>query len=307
MNLDGLMGIKKYQSQAFLEDGKRVPTSAILASGNVITQVKTEEKEGYTSIQLGFGVDKKANKAKLGNGKKAGLEKAPRFFRELRLADTGELKAGTEVPVAEVLTAGDIIDVIGQSKGKGFAGVVKRHHFRGGPRTHGQSDRERAPGSIGQTTTPGRVYKGKRMAGRMGDERVTVKNLQVLEVREDGTILISGLIPGSVNSLVMIKKVGENKKFVPLYKEVKEEEVAEEVKVPEAEAPEAPVETAPEEVVQPAEEVVEAPVDTVPEEAKTEDVIEETIEASGEVAPEVETVEETKEEVKEEGEENAGN
>lgn len=242
MNLYGLMGIKKYQSQAFLEDGKRVPLSAILASGNVITQVKTDDKEGYNSVQIGFGIDKKANKAKLGNGKKAGLEKAPRFFRELRLSDTGEFKAGVEIQVAEVFKAGDIIDVVGQSKGKGFAGVVKRHHFKGGPRTHGQSDRERAPGSIGQTTTPGRVYKGKRMAGRMGDERVTVKNLEVLDVKEDGTILVNGLVPGSVNSLVMIKKVGENKKFVPLYKEVKEEEVKEEVQAQPETVEEAPVE-----------------------------------------------------------------
>jgi large subunit ribosomal protein L3 len=224
MNIDGLMGIKKYQGQAFLEDGKRVPLTAILASGNVVTQVKTAGKEGYDSIQLGFGKNKKANKTKLGNGKKAGLEYSPVLFREIRM-EAGELKAGTEIKTEEVFKAGDIIDVIGTSKGKGFAGVVKRHHFKGGPRTHGQSDRERAPGSIGQTTTPGRVYKGKRMAGRMGHEQVTVKNLLVLDIKEDGTILIKGLVPGSVNSMVMIKKVKESKKFVPLYKEVIEEPV----------------------------------------------------------------------------------
>lgn len=130
-------------------------------------------------------------------------------------------KARDLLKASEVLKPGDIVDVIGVSKGKGFAGVVKRHHFKGGPRTHGQSDRERAPGSIGQTTTPGRVYKGKRMAGRMGHERVTIKNLRVVDV-SDNFLLIKGLVPGPKNSLVMVKKVGEDKKFVPLYKEESE-------------------------------------------------------------------------------------
>jgi large subunit ribosomal protein L3 len=277
MNLDGLLGIKKYQGQAFLEDGKRVPFSAVLASGNIITQVKTTEKEGYNSLQLGFGTKKKATKSQIGNGKKAGLEKSPRFFREIRVDDLGEVKAGTEVKIEEVFTPGDIIDVIGTSKGKGFAGVVKRHHFKGGPRTHGQSDRERAPGSIGQTTTPGRVYKGKRMAGRMGHERVTVKNLQILEIKEDGTILVKGLIPGAVNSLVLIKKVGENKKFVPLYKEVVEEpvkeEAQEEVKTEVSEPASEPTEEAKEEANV---ELETAPDKEVKEdEIKTEEVKEE--------------------------------
>lgn len=127
------------------------------------------------------------------------------------------LEDGTRIPVtrvrmvgkaAEDLEPGDIVDVIGVSKGKGFAGVVKRHHFKGGPRTHGQSDRERAPGSIGQTTTPGRVYKGKRMAGRMGQNRVTIKNLRVVSV--DGELLtVKGLVPGAAKSKVAIRKVRE--------------------------------------------------------------------------------------------------
>lgn len=127
-------------------------------------------------------------------------------------------KAGETLKASEVFKPGDIVDVIGVSKGKGFAGVVKRHHFKGGPRTHGQSDRERAPGSIGQTTTPGRVYKGKRMAGRMGHERVTIKNLKIVDVSDD-LLLIKGLVPGPKNSLIMVKKVAEDKKFVALYKE----------------------------------------------------------------------------------------
>lgn len=125
------------------------------------------------------------------------------------------LTDGTRIPVTEVkasvgalLKPGDIVDVVGISKGKGFAGVVKRHHFRGGPRTHGQSDRERAPGSIGQTTTPGRVYRGKRMAGRMGHSRVTIKNLSVVAVN-GAVVILKGLVPGPTNSRVVIRKIGE--------------------------------------------------------------------------------------------------
>lgn len=137
------------------------------------------------------------------------------------------LEDGTRIPVTKiqikglvsnVLKPGDVVDVRGVSKGKGFAGVVKRHHFKGGPRTHGQSDRERAPGSIGQTTTPGRVYRGKRMAGRMGQEKVTVKNLRIVDIRDD-LIFLKGLVPGARNSVVSIKKKGEDKKFIPLYQE----------------------------------------------------------------------------------------
>jgi Ribosomal protein L3 len=134
---------------------------------------------------------------------------------------------GSEIQVAEIFATGDMVDVTGVSKGKGWAGGVKRWGFHGGPRTHGQSDRERAPGSIGQTTTPGRVYRGKKMAGRMGSDTVTVKNLEIIEITNDGVLLIKGLVPGRLNGLLMIKKVGENKKFVPLYKEVVEEEVVE--------------------------------------------------------------------------------
>lgn len=134
------------------------------------------------------------------------------------------LEDGTRIPVTVVgvdgnienLKPGDVVQVRGISKGKGFAGVVKRHHFRGGPRTHGQSDRERAPGSIGQTTTPGRVYKGKRMAGRMGHKHVTIKNLRVVSVAHE-TVTVKGLVPGARKSQVMIRKMGEDTKFVPLF------------------------------------------------------------------------------------------
>lgn len=119
-----------------------------------------------------------------------------------------EFKVGDEIKASDFLNPGDIIEVTGVSKGKGFAGVVKRHHFKGGPRTHGQSDRERAPGSVGQTTTPGRVYKGKRMAGRMGGEQTTIKNLHIISISpESGQIEISGQVPGKPGSLLSIKKI----------------------------------------------------------------------------------------------------
>lgn len=150
-------------------------------------------------------------------GKK--INQSQRFLSDGTRIPVTEIQVSGEMPKApDVLKPGDIIDVIGVSKGKGFAGVVKRHHFKGGPRTHGQSDRERAPGSIGQTTTPGRVYKGKRMAGRMGHGRVTIKNLKIVDV-SDTALFIKGLIPGPKNSLVMVKKVSEDEKFVPLHKE----------------------------------------------------------------------------------------
>ena len=227
MQLLSLIGKKTYQKHGFLQNGTRVPLTGVVVSGNFVTQIKTADKEGYNSLQLGIGTNKKAKKRIVNHGKKAGLENTPRFFREVRVDDIEGARAGAEINVSDVFKAGDMVDVTGVSKGKGWAGVVKRYGFHGGPRTHGQSDRERAPGSIGQTTTPGRVYKGKKMAGRMGQDTVTVKNLEVIEVTSDGVLLIKGLVPGSVNSVVVVKKIGENKKFVPLYKEVKEEKVEE--------------------------------------------------------------------------------
>jgi hypothetical protein len=134
---------------------------------------------------------------------------------------------GSTLKVEEVFEVGDIVQVTGTSKGKGFAGVMKRHNFRGGPRTHGQSDRERAPGSIGQTTTPGRVYRGKRMAGHMGVEQVTIKNIMVVSVdASTQTLLVDGLVPGSRNGMLIIKKTGTDKKYVPLQKTAAEQKIA---------------------------------------------------------------------------------
>lgn len=226
MNLQTILGKKMEQSQKFLEDGTRIPVTRLWVKGNVVVSVKTMDKDKYSSIQLGFGSKKKSNKASMGHIKGASLKQAPQFLKEVRIDADETLIPGLVVNVVEMLKEGDIIDVTGISKGKGYAGVVKRHGFAGGPRTHGQSDRERAPGSIGQTTTPGRVYKGKRMAGRMGHENVTIKNLLVVGVTED-EILVKGLVPGSLNTMIIVKKVGEKKKFTPLFGKKDEPAVAE--------------------------------------------------------------------------------
>jgi len=236
MQLTALVGKKIYQKQGFLQDGTRVPLTGVVVAGNFVTQVKSTDKEGYNALQLGIGINKKAKSAIKNHSKKAGLEMTPRFFREVKVDDVVDVVSGTEINVSDIFVPGDIVDVTGVSKGKGFAGGVKRWGFRGGPRTHGQSDRERAPGSIGQTTTPGRVYKGKKMAGRMGHNTVTLKNLEIIEITADGVLLIKGLVPGSVNSIVIVKKMGTNKKFVPLYKEIVDEPVVAEPAVEEVAA-----------------------------------------------------------------------
>lgn len=227
MNVQGLIGRKIDQTQSFLEDGTRVPVSHIMVLPNIITQIKTMEKEGYNALQMGFDFRKKVHKSILGHFKKAGMAKSPRFLHEIRVDELSDVALGGQIKADDVFKPGDIIDVTGTSKGKGYAGVVKRHNFRGGPRTHGQSDRERAPGSIGQTTTPGRVYKGKKMAGNMGNDRVTIKNLEILDVAT-GTVLVKGLVPGVRNGIVFIKVVGKNKKFIPLYKKKTEDPVSQE-------------------------------------------------------------------------------
>lgn len=211
--INSIIGTKITQSQAYTPEGKLIPVTSILTGPCVVVNIKSEDKDGYNAVQLGLGARRiiTVTKPQLGNLKKAGLEKKPpRFLREVRLSDLsnlGDLKLGIEIKIEDVFAAGDTVQVTGISKGKGFQGVVKRHHFKGGPRTHGQSDRERAPGSIGSTTTPGRVYKGKRMAGRMGNDRVTIKNLKVIAVDGEKNILtISGLVPGGRNALLIIKK-----------------------------------------------------------------------------------------------------
>jgi large subunit ribosomal protein L3 len=204
--IQSLIGKKTYQTRIFTDDGKQIPVTEIVAGPCYVTSIISQDT--HKSIQIGFGNSKQMAKAQVGHLKKAGLDKKLRFFREVRVDEIpNDITVGQELTVGSVFAVGDKIRVTGISKGKGFAGVVKRHHFKGGPRTHGQSDRERSPGSIGQTTTPGRVYKGKRMAGHMGVERVTIRGLKVMNINQDTqTIQVKGVIPGHINGLVMIEK-----------------------------------------------------------------------------------------------------
>lgn len=206
--LKAILGIKLGQSQQFTDTGSRIAVTRLAAGPCYITDIK--DMPDYKSIQLGFGNKKHISKAELGHQKKAGLTTKLRFLRSFTVSElTDTDKPGVQINVGDVFTMGDVVRVTGTSKGKGFAGVVKRHGFAGGPRTHGQSDRERAPGSIGQTTTPGRVYRGKRMAGRMGGDRVTVRNLHVVGVNpEENLLTVTGVVPGAKNSLVVIAKEG---------------------------------------------------------------------------------------------------
>jgi large subunit ribosomal protein L3 len=208
--INTLLGSKQHMSQAFVE-GTRVPVTWIKAGPCIVTQVKTVEKDGYWSVQLGFAEKRIKNVTKPLQGHLKGAvkdNKAPRFLREVRLETESDLKVGDIVKLTQIFKKGDVVSVAGTSKGKGFAGVVKRWHFAGGPKTHGQSDRHRAPGSIGQGTTPGRVLKGKHMAGRMGSDRVTVKNLIVVDVNaEKELIAVSGPVPGVPGGLLEIKKL----------------------------------------------------------------------------------------------------
>jgi len=198
------MGRKLGMTQVFSEDGNAVPVTVIEAGPCYVTQIKTAETDGYEAVQLGFGEAKRLNAPERGH-----LKGVPplRHLREFKAEDIAELEVGQKIDVG-LFEPGERVDVIGTSKGKGFAGVVKRHHFKGGPKTHGQSDRWRAPGSSGSTTTPGRVLKGTRRAGRMGGERVTVRNLEVVRVEpERNLLLLRGAVPGARTGLLLIRKV----------------------------------------------------------------------------------------------------
>ena len=201
--LQGFLGKKIGMTQIFREDGRVVPVTVIEAGPCVVTQVKTLENDGYEAVQLGFGDVKRRNKPQAGHLKNSKLS---RYLREVSTDDTSEFEVGQTIGV-DIFEAGEKIDVIGKSKGRGFAGVMKRWNFGGGPRTHGQSDRARAPGSIGGGTTPGKVYKGLKMAGHMGNRRITVKGLEIVEIdSERNLLLVKGGIPGATNSLVQIRR-----------------------------------------------------------------------------------------------------
>jgi len=201
--IEGIIGKKIGMTQLFGEDGKVEPVTAIEAGPCFVTQIKRMDKEGYEAVQLGFDIAKRLNLPGKGHLKKVGMLK---HLCEFEVSDIDSIDVGHKVDVS-IFNPGDLVDVTGISKGKGFAGVVKRYHFSGGPKTHGQSDRHRAPGSIGAGTTPGRVLKGLKMAGHMGNERVTVRRLKVVQADADrNLLLVRGAVPGSRKGLLTIKR-----------------------------------------------------------------------------------------------------
>ena len=228
--MKGILGRKVGMTQVFTKDGKLIPVTVVEVEPNVVMQVKTNEKDGYNSIQLGVfeKSEKKANKAEAGRAKQANTT-PKRFLKEIRDVE-GSYNVGDKVGVS-IFEVGDIVDVTGVTKGKGFQGVIKRHNQSRGPMTHG-SHYHRRPGSLG-TMLPKRVLKGKKLAGHMGVDTVTIQNLEIIEVNElENYILVSGNVPGAKNSLVLIKSAVKNSrkknpKDILLYEEVVDEVVEE--------------------------------------------------------------------------------
>jgi large subunit ribosomal protein L3 len=207
--MKGILGKKVGMTQIFNERGEVIPVTVIEAGPCFVAQVKTVERDGYMAIQLGFEAakPKRLTQPELKHLQKSNLPPL-RYLRELLVSkdELANFEEGQKLTV-DIFEEGELVDVTGTSKGKGFAGVVKRHGFRGGPKTHGQSDRHRAPGSVGACTTPGRVFKGKRMAGRMGGERVTVQSLSVVMVDPERNLLaVRGAVPGAKNGLLLIRQ-----------------------------------------------------------------------------------------------------
>ena len=201
--MKGILGRKQGMTRLFMEDGSVEAVSVVEAGPCVVTQVKTEQRNGYQAVQIGYEEARKLNEPEAGHLKRVA---ALRHLRELRTDDLGDAQVGQRIDVT-IFQAGDMVDVVGVSKGKGFAGGMKRHNFRGGPKTHGQSDRGRAPGSVGAGTSPGRVWKGTRMAGHMGDRRITAVNLRVLHVDpERNLVMVRGAVPGARNGMLFIKE-----------------------------------------------------------------------------------------------------
>ena len=206
--IQGILGRKLGMTRLFDDTGVATATTIVEVGPCFVTQIKTLDTDGYEAVQLGFDQVRpnKLNKPQRGHLK----EGVPplRTLREVAVETLDGITVGDRIDTS-ILNPGERVDVVGVSKGKGFAGVVKRHNFRGGPKTHGQSDRWRAPGSIGSGTTPGRVFKGTRMAGHMGNERVTVQNLQIVRIDpERNLVALRGAIPGPRGGLIMIKKRG---------------------------------------------------------------------------------------------------
>ncbi len=204
----GLIGRKAGMTQVFQDDGTMVAVSVVVIEPNTVTRLRTADRDGYTAVQLGSDAQKK-KLTKPVAGQLRDLPKEagrPGTMREFRVDSVDDFAIGQVLSVGDMFAAGDLVDVTGVSKGKGFAGHIKRHNFKRGPKTHG-SDHHRAPGSIGPGTTPGRVYKGLRMAGHMGDERVTTKKLRVVRADADrGLLLVKGSLPGPRGTLILVKK-----------------------------------------------------------------------------------------------------
>lgn len=199
----GLIGRKVGMTQVFQDDGTMVAVSVVAVEPNTVTRLRTSERDGYTAVQLGIEESRRLSKPEAGQ-----LKDLPRVatIREFRVESVDGYEVGQRLTLDELFSAGDLIDVTGVSKGKGFAGHIKRHHFKRGPKTHG-SDHHREPGSIGPGTTPGRVYKGLRMAGHMGDRRSTTKKLRVVRTDpERNLLLVMGSLPGARNALILMKK-----------------------------------------------------------------------------------------------------
>jgi large subunit ribosomal protein L3 len=207
--MKGILGKKVGMTQVFDESGEVVPVTVIEAGPCFVTQKKTVKQDGYTAIQLGFEEvkPKRLTQPQRGHLRRNNLPPL-RYLREIRMSEgeIEEFEEGQKIGIG-IFEAGEMVDVVGLSKGRGFTGVMKRHGFGGGPKTRGQSDRQRAPGSIGQTSTPGRVFKGKRMAGRMGNQRVSAQNLLVVLVDPQRNLLaVKGSVPGARNGLLLIKE-----------------------------------------------------------------------------------------------------
>jgi large subunit ribosomal protein L3 len=204
MTIEGLLGKKLGTNQVFDEKGRLRGTTAVEVGPCFVTDLRTPEKHGYAAVQVGYGDDRNLNKPESGHLKAAGNLKL-RHLAEFRLGEGRAYSLGERIG-AEIFEPGTKVDVTATSKGRGYQGGVRRHNFRGGPKTHGQSDRHRAPGSIGSGTTPGRVHKGTRMAGHMGAEQVTVRNLEVVARNDDrGVIFVAGSVPGPKGAVVRIR------------------------------------------------------------------------------------------------------
>jgi large subunit ribosomal protein L3 len=206
MALHGLLGRKLGMTTIFSDRGEAIPVTVVEAGPNVVTQIRTAERDGYEAVQLGFGEIRQGKLSKPVQGQMKHADGFVRYLREMPADNVAEHTPGDIVDV-NLFNDNDLVDVTGWSKGKGFQGVVRRHGFAGGPRTHGQSDRERAPGSLGAGTNPGKVFKGHRMAGRMGNRRTTVQRLHVVRVDTDRhLLLIKGSVPGAKNGLVFVRR-----------------------------------------------------------------------------------------------------